>query len=90
MKRDAYLHDVDLGSEVTTEELKELLQSQKDTPLVRGLLQCIRHEVAALQREALDRPPISPQEREYRAGEGKALEEHFWDLVAFSQGRSEE
>lgn len=84
-----YPHQLDLGSPVDGGTLELLIQSNRDSELVRGLLQLMRHQAAMLERTGRQTPPDrNPLEfRAYHAGAADAVEEVLLTLYALAHPR---
>jgi hypothetical protein len=82
MTRPAYPHDLDLGAPLETGTFTMLLQSQRDSELVRGFLQLLRTQAAMVERAGRQTPAgANPLEyRAYHAGGADALEEMLMQL----------
>lgn len=72
-----YPHQLELGGHVDGATLAMLLQSNRDSELVRGLMQALRNQAAMLERAGRQPPPErNPLEyRAYHAGAADAIEE---------------
>lgn len=77
MTRPAFPHDLDLGQPVDPATLETLIQSQRDSELVRGILQTLRNHAAMVERAGRQTPGgAHPLEyRAYHAGGADAVEE---------------
>lgn len=84
MSRPAYPHDLDLGAPLETGAFTMLLQSQRDSELVRGFMQLLRTQAAMVERAGRQTPAgANPLEyRAYHAGGADALEEILMHLYA--------
>lgn len=75
---ETFLHDLPLGERIPRESLQVLLQNQRDSEMLRGLLQLLREQAAVLERTGRQPPQgvNDPLEfRAYHAGAADALEE---------------
>lgn len=86
-----YMHEVDLGLPV---DLRAALMDQRESEMVRSVLQYIRDKAAGADRLARVSPRTSAQENpqhplEYRAfhgGAANALEELFFEILGQQEG----
>ncbi len=87
-----YPHQLELGSQVDHGTLALLIQSNRDSELVRGLLQLMRHQAAMLERTGRQTPPDrNPLEfRAYHAGAADAVEEVLLTLYGLAHPTSGE
>ncbi len=94
MSRPVYPHDLDLGPAIDRGTFEILLQSQRDSELVRGVLQALRNQMALCDRTGRQTPTTAkdPLEwRAYHAGGADAAEEMLTMLYAMAHpGRPEE
>jgi len=85
-------HDLDLGGAVDPGSLRVLLQNNRDSELLRGILQLLRNHAANLERTG--RWPASGanslEYRAYHAGGADATEEILLNLYAWAHPESSE
>lgn len=93
MKQATFPHDLDLGPPVEAQSLMVLMQGNRDSELVRGILQALRNQAANLERCGRQTPKEAnnPLEwRAYHAGGADATEELLMALWAFTQPAAQE
>lgn len=86
MSRPTYPHDLDLGGPVEPGTLEVLIQGQRDSELVRGVLQLLRNHAANIERIGRQ-PPAQVQAqdwRPYHAGGADAVEEALMMLYGLA------
>lgn len=92
MKAARYLHSVDLGPELHAVERAQIMGRDRDSELMRAVLQELRDKAADMNMASYQPPANLADKGDYRAyhdGGAIALEEMFWALADPSLSQAE-
>lgn len=88
-ERNAYMHEVDLGTPLQDTEQIHLIAGHGKDPVVLAILQKLRNRVAEVDRAGRQVPSSEISDpgdyRAYHDGGADALEEIFWDILRDTQ-----
>lgn len=88
--RNAYLHDVDLGTPLTPEEIGKLVTDNRHSPAMRAILQLVRN--SAMQNASAAHDMVAAGRNDcghLNLGAHQGLSELFWQLVGAIQAAEE-